>query len=247
MSAVLEQSVTETPDLRARLAAILKDIADATAALNRAESERARCESEAVQLQAVIDRVPVFREKLAGLYEAQASGDESAAKKILAVEKDLETQVDISGRAELNLRGVRAAAHKFQQQVEAAQAQIERLRRECRDLRVRILRDAHLASRRKYKQACAAFAAGPMAAHFSCGTSTTALGRELGLSESELMAADLRDPEPGFAFQTTLTNSEMQRDGSFVDAWSFFEQTKEPYARQSAEMLAQMRAGLGLA
>jgi len=130
---------TETPDLSAGLAAIQKDIADATAALNRAESERARCESEAVQLQAVVDRLPIFRETVTALYEAQASGDGSAAKKIPAVEKDLETQAEISGRAELNARGVRAASKKFAQQVADAQARIEALRTEEGRIKVRLL------------------------------------------------------------------------------------------------------------
>jgi hypothetical protein len=244
VSAVLK--ATETPDLNAGLAAIRKGIADATAALNRAESERVRCEAEAVQLQAIVDRLPVFREKVAALYEAQASGDESAAKKILAVEKDLETQAEISGRAELNVRGVRAAARKFQHQVEAAQNEVERLRREFKRAAVGILHDMFLASRREYKQACAAFAAGPMTQHFAIAAAAAALARELGLSKQEMTQADLRDPTPGFGFQTSLTNNEMQRDGSFVEGWTFYYEQQEPFARRTAEQAAKLRAELGI-
>ena len=245
VSAVLKP--TETPDLSAGLAAIRKGIADATAALNRAESERARCEGEAVQLQAIVDRLPVFREKLAALYEAQASGDESAAKKIVAVEKDLETQVDISGRAELNLRGVKAAARKFQQRAADAEAQIESLRGQAKDAALAILIDVANRSRNEYRADCRRFAAEAMLRHAVVTAAVNAFAQDvLGLSKAKLLAADLHtDDRLTLAVPITVTNDEQIR-GEYRTWADFNDELAEPLSQRVAELTAKLRTDLGL-
>lgn len=246
MAAVAERIEVEAPVSAAeQLADLRRQIADKVAQRDLALRKQRECEADGQQHQTSIDRLPVFEDKLAALFEAKAAGDAKAAKECLAVEKDVATMREMAGRAKLELTGCRAAAKRFAKEAADADAQIDELRYEEARVRVRILIETFLASRAEYRRQCEQFAIGPMAQHFAMAAATVALAREIGLAGSELTAADLRDPEPGYAFQTSLSNTETVR-GMFVDAWCFGQQAREPFARHVAGAVAQLRASLAL-
>jgi hypothetical protein len=244
MSAVLAE---QPADLSAQLAAIRTEVAAREAERARALGRKAEAESDVKQNRATRERIPEFEAKVTALHEARSSGadDIKVLQKIEAAEKDLQEMREIAGRAELAERGALAAAKKFEAAAESAQARIDELRARRRQVSVQILREAFQASRSEYRAACTAFASGPMAQHFAMAAATVALAREMGLAGSELTAADLRDPEPGYAFQTSLSNTETVR-GMFVDAWAFGRQAQEPFARRVAEIMAELRRVLAL-
>ena len=240
MSAILKP--IETPSLSEQLGAVRKQIEVETGRAAAAHAESTRCEREASERQAHVDRVPEFERKLIGLHERAAAGDQRAAKDVAATEHDVAEVREMAQRAGPAVLGLKAAARKFEQQAADVESRIAALRRQARDVAVQIGVEMFLASRAEYRRACETFVTGPLVQHFATARAAMAFGRELGLTASELLQADLHDADPYCALQATLSNSETIPNGTYIDVWSFHAQAKEPLERRSAEILAQLRS-----